>query len=63
VTNDGRRLEPVFQVPNVPIWSGTSWVARTFDPSGPFSVSIRQNWEERKRVVARAYWVRQKVRS
>lgn len=62
VSAGGSDLDPVFQVPNVPIWSGTSWVARTFDPPGPFIITVRQHFAERRRVVARAYWIRQEER-
>ncbi|MFW5815100.1 MAG: hypothetical protein ACOCWX_06585 [Spirochaetota bacterium] len=59
-------LDPVEQIPDVPIWSGTSWVARTFATGrtvapvaagAPVTIRVAQGFEERRRVFVRAWWV------
>jgi hypothetical protein len=53
-----RELEPTEQIPAVPIWSGTSWVARRFETTGEaVTVRVRQHFPDRKRLFATAYWV------
>jgi hypothetical protein len=65
-TEGEAELDPVSQIPDVPIWSGTSWVARTFAvgatsapgaTDAPVTIRVAQAFEERKRVFVRAWWV------
>lgn len=53
---NGTKLAPVHQVPDVPVWSGISWVARVFAPRGACTISVKQTLEpaRRLRVSARA---------
>lgn len=46
------------QIPNVPVFSGVSWVVRIFPAcSGVCSVLVAQNFESHRRIRARAYAV------
>jgi hypothetical protein len=51
---DGRALTPVARIPDVPVWSGISWVAATF-AAEPCEITVTQHFEQPKRLVATAY--------
>lgn len=46
----GREVPVVKQIPDVPVWSGISWVARVFAPRGACCVRVRQRLEPRRRL-------------
>lgn len=54
----GRPVPPAAQVPDVPIWSGVSWVSQTFELSGPATVQVAQDFSPRRRLRVGAFWIR-----
>ncbi|MFP4376789.1 MAG: hypothetical protein ACLFP4_07070, partial [Spirochaetales bacterium] len=52
----GEAIEETRRIPDVPIWSGISWVAKTFDaPAGDLVLRVTQSLPEKKRILVRVY--------
>jgi len=58
VTANDEELSPKRLIPDVPIWSGISWVARLYSIDSPVKIDVQQNLESPKRIRVRAYRVR-----
>lgn len=52
---DGVACEPLARIPDVPVWSGISWVAATFAPTGPFRIAVVQRLDPPRRLRPTAY--------
>ncbi len=52
---NGVPLEPIGRVPDVPVWSGISWVAATFRADATLRIEIEQHLPEPKRLMVSAY--------
>jgi hypothetical protein len=57
VAAEGHPLAPIAQVPDVPIWSGISWVARTYAPTTPCHVAVSQHLDVPRRLDVGLYAV------
>lgn len=56
----GRAAPPARQIPDVPVWSGISWVARLYDPPpAAFAIRARSRVEPPRRVRLRAFAIRE----
>ncbi len=62
VKADGKTVPPLALVPDVPVWSGISWVAKMYDArllrrARSVSIEVRQRLERPKDVEIKAYAV------
>ncbi|MFW6256468.1 MAG: hypothetical protein ACOC54_06570 [Candidatus Sumerlaeota bacterium] len=48
--DDKGEIKPLRQIPDVPVWSGISWVARIFSSPAFTKISVEQNFESSKRL-------------
>jgi hypothetical protein len=57
VTTSAGRLSPLRRVPDVPVWSGISWVAAEYAVSGPCRVTVASRVRQAREVEVKAYAV------